>query len=739
MTTERIDIVVSERGARTARRNIEDIGRGAQGAQGAVQLLRRALGALGLGLAAREVLRLSDTYTNLQNRLRTVTDNTVELTRVTEDLFKVANETRATYEGTVEIFTRSALAAKELGVAQSELIEFTRSLNQAVILSGASAQEANNALIQLSQGIASGTLRGDELRSVLEQLPVVADVIAKQLGVTRGQLRLLGQEGKITAKDILLAFRAAREELAERFAETVPTISQSFTVLRNNFIKFIGDLDNGLGATRSLSRAILSLANNLDLVAKALAGVLAGFIALALPTLIRQFTALAKAAALLSIRLAGLFAGAAVAGFAILLARAASNGRTLAEELEAVRTELSQFADEFVITDDVTKAIEDVKDVYKSFGNTLVDTSKIGRDSVDEVKAAIKRLEGALELLQGAQFRSDIFSSLGLDVSNPAEVIKEIEGAITRLAARLKELEGLKVDVTPSEELKRQQELLEEIQGPFNEYIANVRSLNTLLAANKITSDEFKRTLRDLRIEFLETQTDAGSGFERAFLKIARDAEDMATQIEKVVTNAFRGMEDALVEFVKTGKLDFKSLVDSIITDIIRLVIRAQIVAPLAQIINGFVGGLFGSGSPSLNSGAPGFRAGQADGGVWSGGVQAFANGGIINQPTAFGMSAGRLGLMGEAGPEAILPVTRIGQRLGVDATGVAQGTIVQIFDQRTSQDSEPVETEETQGSDGRRVLKIMIRDTVNREIQQGAFDGAMRDRFGNNVSTVRR
>ena len=309
---ERIDVVFTERGGRVVRRRIDEIGVAARGAQGAVQLLRRALGTLGVTLGVRELVRLVDTFTNLTNRLRIVTSSTAQLTAVTERLFQVAERTRSSFESTTELFARTALAVRDLGVSQAETLQFTESLNQAVILSGASAQEANAGIIQLSQGLASGTLRGDELRSVLEQLPAVSDVIAQSLGVTRGQLRELGQQGRITARVILDAFREARDELAQRFATTVPTLGQAFTVLGNSLTRIVGALSTSSGATEALARAIIVLANNLEtvlrgaaalaitlgtvLAARAIPAVIAGINALTLALLRNPLTALAVAA-----------------------------------------------------------------------------------------------------------------------------------------------------------------------------------------------------------------------------------------------------------------------------------------------------------------------------------------------------------------------------------------------------------------------------------------------------------
>lgn len=280
MTTENIDIRIREDGAVVVRRNIESIAPAAERSAGALDFLKKALLAIGGAAAAREVLRLADSYTTLLNRLRSTGLEAGNLTGVYQALLKVSNDTRSSVEGSIELYSRLASSSKELGVSQQQLIQFTTSLNQAVILSGASAIEAENAIIQLSQGLASGTLRGDELRSVMEQLPAVADVIAKSLGVTRDQLRKMGEEGKITGQVVLRAFEEARGELADRFAKTVPTLSQSFQVLRNNVIDFIGRVDASTGVTAALSKALYALAQNLDTVVLGVAGLVSGLVLL---------------------------------------------------------------------------------------------------------------------------------------------------------------------------------------------------------------------------------------------------------------------------------------------------------------------------------------------------------------------------------------------------------------------------------------------------------------------------
>ena len=140
-------------------------------------------------------------------------------------------------------------------------------------------------------------------------LPAVADVIAQHLGVTRGELREMGAQGSLTAEIILDAFAAAREELGERFASTVPTLSQSLVVLRNEFTEFIGAQDSALGVTSRLSSGILVLSQNLDVlvaVAIAASGIFLGRFAVSMVRSGTALVALARQATITSVAMGAL-------------------------------------------------------------------------------------------------------------------------------------------------------------------------------------------------------------------------------------------------------------------------------------------------------------------------------------------------------------------------------------------------------------------------------------------------
>jgi tape measure domain-containing protein len=264
MVTENVDIRVRETGARIIKRKFDDIGKAANNATRGIFLMQRALFVLGGAGILRGISRQLDMLTNYENRLRLTATSAKNLEDVQRSLFQVARDSRSSFESVAEIYSRTALSVRELGVSQRETLQFTESLAKATIISGASAREAHAALIQLGQGMASNTLRGDELRSVLEQLPFVADVISKSLGVTRGELRKLGSEGKISASTILTAFREAKDEIDGLFANTVPTISQAMTILNTNWLEFLDNLDDANGISAKLANSIIFLSNHIE-------------------------------------------------------------------------------------------------------------------------------------------------------------------------------------------------------------------------------------------------------------------------------------------------------------------------------------------------------------------------------------------------------------------------------------------------------------------------------------------
>ena len=169
----------SQRASRKVRAASNSVDRLARSARNFIGV---SVGGFTAALAIRETVRAADTYANLRSQLRLVTDDQEALNRVYADTFQLAQDTRQDLESTINLYARLARATEEVGTSEADLLTITRAINQSFIVSGASAQEASSAILQLSQGIASGTLRGEELNSVLENSPRLARAIAEGLG-----------------------------------------------------------------------------------------------------------------------------------------------------------------------------------------------------------------------------------------------------------------------------------------------------------------------------------------------------------------------------------------------------------------------------------------------------------------------------------------------------------------------------------------------------------------------------
>lgn len=290
----RINIIADSRQVRTATQDLERLELQGKTTTAVTNQLRTAFAALGGALAVRELARLSDTYTGIQNRLRIVTDSTAQLAEVQGKLLQVANDSRAEFETTVELYSTLARSTEELGLSQDRLLRVTETINKAFAASGADAQTAAGAIRQLGQGLASGALRGDEFNSVAEGAPEIMRAIAVETGMTIGALREFAAEGKITSELLIRSLENYGDTVDDIFRNSERTIAQSFQEARNNAIQFVGGIEAVDDAAQAFGDSIVALSENLDLVVDAatvLAAVFAGRMAGAIWSNVAAFTA----------------------------------------------------------------------------------------------------------------------------------------------------------------------------------------------------------------------------------------------------------------------------------------------------------------------------------------------------------------------------------------------------------------------------------------------------------------
>lgn len=203
----------------------------------------------------------ADEYTGMQNKLKQVTENTVELNTVTNALFATAEKTRSSIKSTTTLYSRLALASSELGLSQADLVGLTSTINKSFALSGATAEEAAAAITQLSQGLASGALRGDEFNSVAEQAPGIMRAIAKETNKSIGELREFASTGGITADIVVSALQGASDKIDQDFSKSVSTFAQSMENVENGFIRWAGESDNLSAAMSGAGQVVEVLAS----------------------------------------------------------------------------------------------------------------------------------------------------------------------------------------------------------------------------------------------------------------------------------------------------------------------------------------------------------------------------------------------------------------------------------------------------------------------------------------------
>lgn len=317
--------------------------------------LSNAVKGIGIAVAVREYFKLADAATTINSRLKLVTSSTEQLADVQTKLFLIAQNARVGYAELVNTYSQVSRATGELGISQTRLLGVVQTISKAITISGVSAGAASAALTQLTQGLASGTLRGDELNSVLEQTPRLAQAIAQGMGVSVGQLRAMGQEGAITADTVVNALEKMGSTIDKEFEGVAITVSGAFQQLQNAALRTVGKIDQASGASNTLARALQTVSDAVDTLGSAVennrgsfeilasgAGWALGLtaVAVSIGAVVRGVTALAVLLAANPAVLAVLGVGTAIGA----LGAAASANAALAATIEGRKAQIDKLA-----------------------------------------------------------------------------------------------------------------------------------------------------------------------------------------------------------------------------------------------------------------------------------------------------------------------------------------------------------------------------------------------------------
>lgn len=276
---EQQGLISAERGVQirsALRDSFEAQSRAAQ--QGTVSLSGYAAGlsatavagaALSAGLAAvaagaTGVARAGDEMTAALGRMRSATGSIEGARDVYEQLYRISLQTGQSVLESAGQFSRFAIAAREIGATNGQVVRLVETLQKAAIVGGATTQEAQAAAMQLGQALASGVLQGEELRSLLENMPNLAQLLARELGVGIGELRKMGAEGQLTADRVFPALLQAGKEINAEYEKMPVTMSQAFSRLDVAAKGFAAQLNEALGISQKIATALQSAAGFLD-------------------------------------------------------------------------------------------------------------------------------------------------------------------------------------------------------------------------------------------------------------------------------------------------------------------------------------------------------------------------------------------------------------------------------------------------------------------------------------------
>ena len=671
---------------------------------------------------------------------------------------------------------RFLIARKELGLTTNEVIKLNEVIVNLGRLGGSSQAELAAGAQQLAQALARGQLSGDELTSVLENLPLVAKTIADGLGVGVGQLKKLGSEGKISGRDVAQALLAAFGQVNAQIGQLPETLEQSSARFETAWTAILARLDQLLQLSTlkknitALSAALLESFN-----VKVLGG---GDLGAQMRVAERDAASLREELVKLNAekdRLSKLdpveVAAAKAQGVELsvdtsqidaLIASRKSELQGITRFLKEQREEAAalsygrqQETDKANAGRPQAPSKEDEKagkDAAKLADRQqdAVNTAKLAAEAQARLVAAYAESEAAvkattLALEAEATARA---AGIALGTAQYDQLLKEITARDASEAAVEKAQETRKAE---ADLVKR----IAEAERDLAEQRAEAAGVGTATAERDLA-------VRTAELELTERGIAANTALGARYIEVARQAGALrdATAANEAAVDAYNdkvdeatakgdqfgdvfanAAEEAIFAFDNLGEA-----VASLIEDLARLIVRMTVLEPLARSISAAFAGAFSPAAPAAAGGAAqpsltSLGGGYAQGAAFANGreLMAFAKGGafgghgIVRKPTLFPMARGA-GLMGEAGPEGVLPLARTSDgSLGVKTDGSSGGgggdVVINVIDQRSS-GAPPVERRESQGPDGTQMIELIIRE-VGTRIERGAFDNPLGNRFG--------
>lgn len=239
---------------------------GINAAEKGLNALSSAMAALGLGLGIKELADTADAYTTLAARIKIAVGETGNVKDAMAGVQLVALQTNSNLDATAQLFAKLNDVGKTMGLTQNQVLDLTKTVNQAIQLGGGSAQATEAAITQLSQALQSGVLRGDEFNSIMEQAPGISQALAASLGVTTGELHKMAEEGKLSSQTVVNALKDQADEIDAKFGQFPKTIGQALQNIKTQWEIVVGEFNAESGASAVVVNALQIIGDNLGVL-----------------------------------------------------------------------------------------------------------------------------------------------------------------------------------------------------------------------------------------------------------------------------------------------------------------------------------------------------------------------------------------------------------------------------------------------------------------------------------------
>ncbi len=557
--------------------NLGLMGSAINGAVGGVMSLGSALLDVHLG-----ILKMNDGLIEQRNLLRTVTDTQIGLTFAVADMHAISNRSLSDIKTTTDAYVRLKNATAELGLTSDHVQRITETMSKKFAMSGKSAGENAAAMLQLSQAIGSGVLQGDEFKSLSENAPDLLRAFARELGVTRGELKALSSEGKITTDVMISALDKMADATDASFSRMEKTSVQKTQALRN---AMAADPNMAVNAARG------DLGAMADIFAVAPDDFFGESVLSPIKEMEAEATKFNQAIAT-SVETASRLHDALVI---------ASGGTIFKDEsvasFDSQLKELLKTIERMSDPDwQMKKQIEDLEKLGGKAGTTTLAFQQLADLGIGGVIAKLGELSTGIDepMLKMQKHVSDIgLFMFGDDVAKRG-AWDNTKGKKPTGSGSEYRIGGAGDDGTTRELI----DTLERLNAVTRDSLgmrSGDRARDTL--GMDVTSTLKGEALKRERDRYREKKltddwnqrsaTTDPSAMSNALDALERQATDVAGAMEAAFTNAYQGIENGIVKMVTTGKVSFSGLVNSMLADLTRLATRKLFMS----LIGAFSGG----------------------------------------------------------------------------------------------------------------------------------------------------